>query len=1361
MLGISSELPIPKNEGDFEKMCAEIYGVVFGDPLPNMNGRKGQSQRGVDVYVTHKGFGKIGVQCKKYYKTQLTWAHVEEEVRKADEGKQPIVRLLIATTTVSDAVLQQKVQKLSSERVVKGMFDVTVDFWEDVESRVFQFPILQETYAPNSPGGVFNRIERGQDDIKRGVTETLKVVLDTKEFLGVGSLPQGRVDSLNKIVTDQLDRTNALIRSGKFRDALENANASGKDLSGFDAHQKARWYLQRGLCFWLSREDVEEAARLFAKAYACFPDDERVAAGRIRGLMLSGDYEGAVKAGCEQLERFPLSAQVWVATANARVLLGEKVFIEDAPHEIRGESEIQYFAAVAYHQAGNYEQALEQAESAAEHKDSGFFVRDTFLGFAAEDCAKDPVLALHGILPTERRDRLMRAMQHFSPRSERLWCVQSDDISRAAANLGFAFLLHGNPQGALELVGDARAHGVVDPQLFRIEIAALDELDRKDEALSIAKDNLEILPIEALAASCEIAAVKGDTEFVEVVHEVASSRFSDNDELLHYIAGLVWAAMAKKGEKSKVVERIIRADPISVGEIDMLCRAAPIMRWAGRSEDAERMEDAALSKINSDSPQSDLWIVAETLFGAARWHEASKLYERLLAPGACIASDLHARLLVCYVKREKRGKAKALLASLPEGWADIEDLRWGAIDMGQMAGDWEFLEPLARKQLDKRPAEAASWLFWMSVLDRVASPSRFQDELLSIPEDLTGSVRNVATLASLELRYGETERALRRLYRLVRVNPDDPQALSTYLLLLLTHKIPSLDDPPTSVSSGCYCEYEDTDGHRDGFVIDPLGYDSLPERTGFYHPASEFAQSFIGKGVEDEVEVSMKFGAARSVRIVAIGYSYIRVLQMAQERAARLDGLPNVQSLKIGDSGDPEKDLASLYEMLRKSSAFAQGIFDIYSQNILTLSKLSELLGRSPVDLCQGWPDDAPPLFVGTGLPAERTTALELLLKHEKSFVVDSFALAELVRLGSESALSVLGEVRVSYRTKEIIEAFAERSKSISELGTAYDAGGHLGFIEYGEGYRKWQSEFGDRLLKALSDYCRVEPGYGDFGDEEDASNIAKILGDEGRETLLLAKEHGGVLLTLDGRLRQLAKHFSGIDGVWPQALVMAASTSGSINKRDVNAFTAGAFLSRRSFVSLDSDNILWMLSQGDWSMQRGMAFLKQYVSSTETELASIEKVIFQFLKTLASINLQVGAYGEFLCHFAEAVFRRVDCSADWAERLERFVLECLSECGGVGYNIDLLNAAREEDLKAKYLFLASRIKDARERARIPERNDIVSVKVLFCSRWPAFVIDKSSHVNASKLVGTTPKQTGEVGSSCTYASPFRKSKLK
>jgi hypothetical protein len=102
---IAFEIPKPKNEADFELMCKRVYGAVFRDPLPKINGRKGQPQWGVDVFVEDNvSGGRIGVQCKKYCLTQLTFKHVKDEVKAADDKKLPIRLLLIATTAQSDSM---------------------------------------------------------------------------------------------------------------------------------------------------------------------------------------------------------------------------------------------------------------------------------------------------------------------------------------------------------------------------------------------------------------------------------------------------------------------------------------------------------------------------------------------------------------------------------------------------------------------------------------------------------------------------------------------------------------------------------------------------------------------------------------------------------------------------------------------------------------------------------------------------------------------------------------------------------------------------------------------------------------------------------------------------------------------------------------------------------------------------------------------------------------------------------------------------------------------------------------------------------------------------------------------------------
>jgi len=138
-------------------MCADVYGVVFEDPLPKMNGRRGQSQGGVDVFVQRKGVGRIGIQCKKYTFQAIGWDDVEDEVAKADKRLAPIKQLILATTAPSDARLLERVQLLSDARQAEGLFPVDIEFWDDICNHVERFTVLQDSYAPQSPGAAFHR----------------------------------------------------------------------------------------------------------------------------------------------------------------------------------------------------------------------------------------------------------------------------------------------------------------------------------------------------------------------------------------------------------------------------------------------------------------------------------------------------------------------------------------------------------------------------------------------------------------------------------------------------------------------------------------------------------------------------------------------------------------------------------------------------------------------------------------------------------------------------------------------------------------------------------------------------------------------------------------------------------------------------------------------------------------------------------------------------------------------------------------------------------------------------------------------------------------------------------------------------
>lgn len=141
-------------------------------------------------------------------------------------------------------------------------------------------------------------------------------------------------------------------------------------------------------------------------------------------------------------------------------------------------------------------------------------------------------------------------------------------------------------------------------------------------------------------------------------------------------------------------------------------------------------------------------------------------------------------------------------------------------------------------------------------------------------------------------------------------------------------------------------------------------------------------------------------------------------------------------------------------------------------------------------------------------------------MNRDKKFVADSFALTELAMFEAEGALECLGEVIISNRTKEYLDRYYERDVEASDFGTAYDAGDRIGFVEHDGSYRARKKEFGLRLRKIVAERCRVEPVYGDLGDGEVSETLSALVGNEGREALILAKEHGAALLTLDGKLR-------------------------------------------------------------------------------------------------------------------------------------------------------------------------------------------------------------------------------------------------
>ena len=1302
-------------------MCVQVYGLVYGDPKPVINGRRGQEQGGVDVFVTHSEHGRIGIQCKKYALTPIAWEHVERDVGLADKANQPITRLLFVTTARADAKLRQKVHLFSDERKKVGRFLVEIDFWDDVCNHVDRFPALQDSYAPNAPGAMFHRQEQHNSKVLELLVKERTTVMQSDALLAA------RHDSTNALLSIQLDHTLELLKAGKYRDVIEQLAVIGKDFAPFDNHQKARWHMQRGTALWLDQEESFEASEHFIKAYSFYPDDERIAAGYLRGLILQMQLDKASKVATEISERYPLSHQVWLIVANLRMIYGERIDISDVPKHLQTEPDVLMLVALSAQANGDFAEANHFISLAVQHPQAGFHTRATSLRLALEWCTRRPVNAIFGTLPAAATRALATAVALFAPRALRLWSVQSEAVAEVAGHLAYALLIQQRFDDALGLAIQAEAHDVRSPELLRAHVSALAELRRTEELTTLARGRLSEFNAEALVTLGEFAANNGYPDLLQQSLAAAKVLTPEQPETVEILKALRWEAMHRAGSTTDAVGELLAPSAEPLNSLPAMSIAARLFKIAGYALESEALVERAKQRVSDASPELHQLMLADLLYEVEQWSEAASWYVRLAPRGQ--VSDLQNRLLACYVRGHNRGRAKELLDQLPDDWAEDNRARSLAIELGQQAGDWTFLQPLAEVQIRKAPQRAKSWLFKLGVEFRSGQLATFQNDLHRVPAIVAGDVQSLIELSKLELRYGEAHRGMRRLYRTFRANIGDGEALAGYFLSVVTGPpdLPFMESALHAVAAGTGVTLVDTFGQTFHTIIDPDHVADIAGAQGFESPLSKTALALKGAVVGQAVDVPTDApGGPRRCTVTSIESAYRRVLHLAQEAAATLTGLPNVKSLPVGSTGDSVKDFAPVLSELQRSGKIARELFDHYARGALTVAGLAALQGRSPVDLVTSWPLDGPSIFVATGTMGERDAALQLLEREDATYVIDSSTIAELVNLEMLEVLALLPRVLVTPQTKLMLQARVTEANNSRKVGTAAEFEGRLAIVEWAESYRRREVEFSGALLDVVERYCTVQPAYGECPSEGQFSGLREALQPEELEMLLLAQSTDATALSMDGRLRHLLYQVAAIPGIFPQALLMHGVRTGAIGLLRSAEITARLYVSNRSFVALRSEDLLWMVMQGGHYLQSGVQRITHSLATGEADFESTVAMLKDFLARLIQWPVQLGAFGELLTHFVEAALRSRSCPVNFLHQIEDYLVALLVSAAGPPHPYPPADQHRVQRLAAQRSVLMVSLATARSRAALAPATRPVRLRVLYCTNVPTLLLDKS-----------------------------------
>lgn len=150
---IDKQIAPPRSWETFEDLTRALFAYVWNDPLTQKNGRTGQAQAGVDVYLNpSQDCSRVfGIQCKgkdALYGAKATVAEFDAELAKAESFEPKLSRWIFATTAANDAELQKHARKVTQARVKQGKFPVHIMGWESIQALLHENRSVAQQFYP-------------------------------------------------------------------------------------------------------------------------------------------------------------------------------------------------------------------------------------------------------------------------------------------------------------------------------------------------------------------------------------------------------------------------------------------------------------------------------------------------------------------------------------------------------------------------------------------------------------------------------------------------------------------------------------------------------------------------------------------------------------------------------------------------------------------------------------------------------------------------------------------------------------------------------------------------------------------------------------------------------------------------------------------------------------------------------------------------------------------------------------------------------------------------------------------------------------------------------------------------------------
>ncbi|MDE0518813.1 MAG: hypothetical protein OXH36_04575 [Bdellovibrionales bacterium] len=1237
------QIPPPENEELFERLCLDLYKLKFGDQAKR-NGRRGQSQDGVDIFVQDQ---HIGIQCKKKdFNDKVKGSELKAEIQKAKDFKPPLKRYILATTCKRDAKIQEIARSISEDHKNQNLFSVEIHSWYEIKELLDEYSEVYEKYY-----------FRPSSQQSASITPAI--------------IRANQSESHHQ----ELNRIRDLINEDKPKTALKLLEIFKKEKWN-QLENKEKYKVLTNMA-WAKigmRQEVQ-ASELLIEALQFNKEDENANGNCALAYLIIGDIENTKKYIEKTKELNPLNITACILEIQIKDRENQplKDIVSSIPQNMKTKHQVahilchisikrkQYREAEkwlkSFCNAQEQDKVWKDVNDEADYADMSLGLilakQDIFSGRHISDNLKDKLEEIIEIYKKLITDNQYSELKDFNPN----WYL----------HYALALELNGKLNDAIYILQEGIRKFSYDDHL-KIELSrlfgqkgdiaqsisilekllGLQFLNSDDSLDSISKNSFTLNKIDISEKSFSLALILTDLYFKdkqqekarELLHQITESPSINEDDRLELKQYSIFRMInfGEIDEAEEMLKPLFAEDNDNIFNLILKSKVEEAKEaLSGTVQDSTIHKDKKIQylkkaynifkdkKYNNEADQDSFYFkkkerlrdieqLSQELYFSKMYKEAEPLLEEITNKNLNHPGVFN--LLYTYFENGKNRLAielaEALLKKFPNKIQPANVLFIIYESLGNKQKAIQYYEDFFKSN-PKNDLIRIELAYKYTYSEHISKAK----ELLKRDFNLNQlSSEQMIKLSLAYMKTGSIKKALETQYKCIKKNPGkmEPQSVYFELITFLDHpgisdminyekesKTPKLKEyesnnklflHPDKVGLDCYVRIKDIESAKEtGIII---------EEDSDYPPDHEFSQMLLGKKPGDEIVFCNK-----KYQIMEIKSKYLHKYHEIGEEAEKKFGSKSFLKafyIKETDSKQIFHGLKQTIPSILKQEKNLSRIFQFYKERKATIGSIAKITGKHPIEITEELISPYQDNKFISAIPVwENDKKIQKLLDKKTNIVVDLLSLVMIYQLKiekyvEESKFKTFICQSTLDSLKEYIQKMALDSKD-GRLTVGFDKEGNpvKNFIR--PEMIKQHLNFWIEAKIWAENNCQIKPISTDIIlSREERWEREKLLGKEFLDPLL-ATDKSFILLCEDAILRKYAEQEFFISGVRLFNLIEYFERQVIIDNDQAVKFKAKLVQLNQTYIPIDHNILLFFLKEAEYSVnnigfQRGLFFL-------------------------------------------------------------------------------------------------------------------------------------------------------------------------